>query len=261
MSKPEMSQLTRAQSRQNEEREMMKRGVFPVCLALPELDVSESHDKAIQSFLKSSTCEGKKEKGKSYPEVVSNNLYPEHHSKISLLFVDGKIFLVHTEGTCVTHKLQAENPEFADDDDVELVPPRTIIIDISGDLSGQEISASVRAHELAHAVFPRSIYHIELCISSGNQSQTIRVSINLNQQGEDEVCIDGSVRKNLIIEQTGIVPPLVKSDGIVFLADLLDDDTTEDILVLSDVEDKLTEVVGSIRFDAVLQSTNMQEVD
>ena len=256
-----MSQLTRAQSRQNEEREMMKRGVFPVCLALPELDVSESHDKAIQSFLKSSTCEGKKEKGKSYPEVVSNNLYPEHHSKISLLFVDGKIFLVHTEGTCVTHKLQAENPEFADDDDVELVPPRTIIIDISGDLSGQEISASVRAHELAHAVFPRSIYHIELCISSGNQSQTIRVSINLNQQGEDEVCIDGSVRKNLIIEPTGIAPLLVRSDGTVFLAEVLNDDSTTNRLELSDFEHGLIEVVGSICFDAVLQSTNMKEVD
>jgi hypothetical protein len=136
-------------------------------------------------------------------------------------------------------------PDFADDD-VELVPPRTIIIDISCDLSGQEISSSVRAHELEHAVFPRSVYHIEVRISSGNQSQTIRVSINLNQQGEDEVCTDGSVRKNLVIEQTGIVPPLVKSDGIVFLAKILDDAATEEF--------EQTEVVGSIRFDAVLTS-------
>jgi len=243
-----MSQPTIAQLRQKEEREMMKNGVSPAFFACPELDVSESHDKAIKSFLKSPTCKGKQAKGKCYPEVVSKNLYPEHHSKMTLIFVSGKIgkiFLVHTEGTCLTHKLQDEMPDFADDD-VELVPPRTIIIDISCDLSGQEISSSVRAHELEHAVFPRSVYHIEVRISSGNQSQTIRVSINLNQQGEDEVCIDGSVRKNLVIEQTGIVPPLVKSDGIVFLAKILDDAATEEF--------EQTEVVGSIRFDAVLTS-------
>ncbi len=243
-----MSQPTIAQLRQKEECEMMKNGVFPVFFACPEHDVSESHDKAIQSFFKSSTCEGKKAKGKSYPEVVSKDLYPEHHSKMTLIFVSGKIFLVHTEGTCLTHELQNEMPDYADDD-VELVPPRTIIIDISGDLSGQEISSSVRAHELAHAVFPRSVYHIEVRISSGNQSQTICLSINLDQQGIDEVCTDGSVRKNLVIEQTGIVPSLVKSDGIVFLAKILDDAATEEF--------EQTEVVGSIRFDAVLQSTNM----
>jgi hypothetical protein len=57
-----MSQPTIAQLRQKEEREMMKEGVFPVFLACPELDVSEYHDKAIQSFLKSPTCKGKQAK-------------------------------------------------------------------------------------------------------------------------------------------------------------------------------------------------------
>jgi hypothetical protein len=242
-----MSKLTNAQLRQKEERKMMKEGVFPVFFACPELDVSEYHDRAIKSFFESSTCKDKEAKGKSYQEVVSKDLYPKHHSKMTLIFVGGKIFLVHTEGTCLTHEQQDEMPNF-EDVDVELVPPRTIIIDISGDLSGQEISASVRAHELAKAEFPRSIYKIEVCISSGNQSQMILVSINLNEQGEDEVCIDGSVRKNLVIEQTGIVPPLVKSDGIVFLAKILDDTATEEF------ECSLTEVVGSIRFDAVLTS-------
>jgi len=75
-----------------------ERGCFPCFFACPELDVSEFHDKEIKSFLKSPTCKGKQAKGKSYPEVVSKNLYPEHHSKITLIFVSGKIFLVHTEG-------------------------------------------------------------------------------------------------------------------------------------------------------------------
>jgi hypothetical protein len=78
--------------------------------------------------------------------------------------------------------------------------------------------------------------------------------MNLYQLGEDEVCTDGSVRKNLVIEQTEIVPPLVKSDGTAFLAKILDDTTTENILVLSEFECSLTEVVGSICFDAVLTS-------
>jgi hypothetical protein len=247
------TKLTTAQLHQIEERKMMKNGVFPVFFARPELDVLHSHENACRSFLNSSTCRWKKAQGKTYPEFISKNLYPEHHSKVSLFSVDGNTFLVHTEGTCLTHKLQDENTAFAEDE-VELVSPRTIIFDISGDLSDQEISASVRAHELAHAAFPRSVYHIKVCISSRNQSQTIRVSMNLYQLGEDEVCTDGSVRKNLVIEQTEIVPPLVKSDGTAFLAKILDDTTTENILVLSEFECSLTEVVGSICFDAVLTS-------
>ena len=252
-----MENYTCAQLQQIEERNKMKRGVFPFCLACPELGVSESHDKAIRSFLNSSTCKGKKIEGKNYPEVVSDGVYPQRHSKITLISVDGRIFLVHTEGTCLTHKLRDEMPDFADDD-VELVPPRTIIIDISGDLSGKEISASVLSHELAHPKLPRSTYHIEVCISSGNLSQTIRVSINLYQLGADENGSDGSVRKNIVIEQTGIVRPSVKSDGIVFLAELLNDDTTIERVESGEEEEK---VVGSICFDAVLQSTNMKEVD
>jgi hypothetical protein len=249
-----MSKLTNAQLRQIEEREMIKKGVSPAFLACPELDVRQYHDKAIQSFLKSPTYKGKPAKGKSYPEVVLKDLYPNHHSMMTIICVGGKIFLFHTEGTCITHELQDKNPKFADDD-IEVVPPRTIIIDISGDLSGQEIVASVQAHELVHAVLPRSVYHIEVCISSGNQSQTIRVLINLNQQGEDELYIDGSVRKNLVIWSNKLEPCLLKSDGNVFLAEVLNDDTTEEL------ECSLTEVVGSIRFDPVLQSTKMQEVD
>lgn len=248
-----MNKLTNAQLRQKEERVIMKNGVSPVFFACPELDVSEHHDRAIRSFLYSSTCKGKQAKVTSYQEVISKDLYPEHHSKMTLIFVGGRIFLVHTEGTCLTHKLQDEMPDF-EDEDIKVVPPRTIIIDISGDLSGQEISASVRAHELAHAVFPRSVYHIEVCISSRNQYQTIRVSMNLYQLGEKETGSDGSVRKNIFIDRTRIV----KSDGIVFLAELLDDDTTMDRVELGEEEEK---VVGSICFDAVLQSTNMEEVD
>ena len=252
-----MSQLTIAQLRQKNERKMMKKGVSPVFLACPEHDVSGSHDKAIRSFVNSSTCKGRKAKGTSYPEVVSKDLYPEHRSKMTLILVSEKIFLVHTEGTCITHKLQDEMPDF-EDDDIEVVPPRTIIIDISGDLSGQEISASVRAHELAHAVFPRSVYYIEVCISSGNLSQTISVSINLYQLGADENGSDGSVRKNLVIEQTGIVRPSVKSDGIVFLAKILDDDTAIDRVEPGKEEEQ---VVGCIRFKPVLKLSNMDEVD
>jgi len=254
MNKPEMNKPTNAQLRQKEEREMMKKGVFPVFLACPERDVPECHDNAIQYFLNSATCKGKQAEGKSYPEVVLKDLYPNHHSKMTTIFVSENIFLVHTEGTYVTHELQDKNPKFADDD-IEVVPPRTIIIDISGDLSGQEMFASVRAHELAHAVLPRSVYHIEVCISSGNQSQTISVLINLNQQGEDELYIDGSVRKNLVILSNKLGSCLLKSDGIVFLAEVLNDNTIEEF------ECSLTEVVGSIRFGAVLKLSKMDEVD
>lgn len=248
-----MSQLTIAQLLQKKERNMMKRGVFLFFFACPKLDVSESHREAIQSFLKSSTCEGKKTEGKNYPEVVSKNLYPERHSKITLLFVDGRIFLVHTEGTCLTHELQDKNPEYADED-IGVEPPRTIIIDISGDLSGKEISASVLSHELAHPKLHRFTYHIEVCISSGNLSQKISVLINLYQLGADENGSDGSVRKNIVIEQTGIVRSSVKSDGIVFLAELLNDDTTIERVDPGEEEEK---VVGSIYFGPVLKSTNM----
>lgn len=256
-----MSQLTIAQLRQKKEREMMKRGVSPVCLAFPEHDVQHRHNIGIRKFLISLGVNSKEIQRQNYTEFVSKNLYPEHHSKISVLSVNRMIFLVQTEGTCVTHKLQAENPEFADDD-IEVVPPRTIIINISGVLSGQEISASVLSHELAHAKFPRSSYHTELCISSGNLSQKISVSMNLYQLGAEENGSDGSVRKNIVINPTKILSPLVTSDGTVFLADLLDDDTTMDRVKPGEEEKK---VVGSIRFEPVfnsdLQSTNMQQVD
>lgn len=255
-----MNKPTIAQLRQIKEREMMKEGVSPVCLAFPENDVKQYHRRAIRLFLISLGVNHKEIKRENYPEFVSAGVYPEHHSMISVLSVGGKIFLVHTEGTCLTHKLQAENPEFADDD-IQLASPKTII-NISGVLSGEQISASVLSLELAHAVFPRSIYHIDVYISCEtpslftNLSQRIAVSMNLYQLGAEETGSDGSVRKNIVIDS-----PLVSSDGTVFLANLLDEVTTMKRIKPGEEE----KVVGSIRFDPVFdsdsQSTNMQEVD
>lgn len=222
-----------------------------------ESDVKHRHDIGIRKFVISLRINHDKIKRQDYPNFVSMNLFPVHHSMISVLSVNGMIFLVQTEWTCITPELQAENPDFADDD-IKEVPPRTIIINISGALSGQEISASVLSHELAYAKLPRSTYHIEVCISSGNLSQTICVSMNLYQLGAEENGSDGSVRRNIVINPTKILSPWVSSDGTVFLADLLDDDTTMD-RVLSGEEEK--KVVGSIRFEPVLQTSNMQEID
>lgn len=170
---------------------------------------------------------------------------------MTLIFVSGKIFLVHTEGTCLTHELQDEMPDFSDDD-IEVVPPRTIIIDISGDLSGQEISSSVLAHELAHAVFPRSVYHIEVRISSGNRSQILIVEINRDETYQADTFEDGTFQRNIVIGETRIVPPLSDDDDghVVFHAVVLDNTDTE-----QEKQEPTVEVVGSIRFDAVLTSS------
>ena len=213
-------------------------------------EVEKLHSNAIMSFLNSSRCQGKTVNGKNSTTFVSTDLYPQHCSKISVLSTGENIFLVHTEGTCITDELKDENPEFADEE-IKVFPPRTIIFDISGVLSVQEISVSIRSHELEHQKIPYSTYSIEVCVSSGNLSQSIQVLINVNQLGAEENGSDGSVRKNIVIEQTGIVPPSVDCDDIVFLAELLDDDTTIDRVEPGEEEEK---VVGSILFYPVFDS-------
>ena len=211
------------------------------------LDVLNHHQEACRSFLNSDTCEGQDVDRKTYPEFVSTTVDPKHHSKVSLLFLYKTIFLVHTAGTCLGTCPTHEMPDFTEDK-VKFVSPRTIIIDVSDYLSDKDLSSSVLEHELVDTAFPRSVYHIKVRISSGTRSQEISISINTNKLGEDETYPDGSVRKNIIIDQTGIVPPLVKSDGIAFLAEVLNDDST-----IEQIEPG-KEVVGSILFGPVLTS-------
>ena len=201
----------------------------------------------MDSFLKDPII-GQKVRLSDNHHLFSKNVHPQHYSIITIIFTNGMIFLVHTEATFMTDEFQ----EF-EDEQIELFPPKTIIINISGDLSGQKISASVPLHELANVRFPRSTYEIEVFISSGNLFQTIRVSMNRYELGEEETGSDGSVRMNIVIDS-----PLVSSDGTVFLAKLLNDDTTIEQVESVEEEQK---IAGSIRFGPVLKLSNMQDVD
>lgn len=243
-----MKKYTRAQLQQIEEHKMMEEGVSPSFFACPELDASNFHEKAIKSILNSSICQGKETKREDSPEFVSQNTLPEHHSKITLLFVNQQIFLVHTEGTCCTHTIREQVSDF-EYEDVHLETPRTIIIDISGDMSVQELYCEVQKHELVNPAVPRSEYHIEVCISSGNRSQTLTVLMNTDKTHEDDMLDDESFRRNIVIGETRIVPPLSDDDDghVVFHAVLLDNEKT----TVAEYE-QTGEVVGSIHFGAVL---------
>lgn len=243
-----MEKYTRAQFQQIKEYEMMKKGVSPSFFARPERDVSNFHEKAIKSILNSSICQGKETKREDSPEFVSQNTLPEHHSKITLLFVNQKIFIVHTEGTCYTHTMREKLSDY-EYEDVHLEAPRTIIIDISGDLSDQELYCEVQKHELVNPAVPRSEYHIEVCISSGNRSQTLTVLMNTDKTHEDDTLDDETFRRNIVIEKTRILLPLSDDDEghVVFHAVLLDNEKT----AVAEYE-QTGEVVGSIHFGAVL---------
>jgi len=249
---------TRAQLRQLEEREMMKEGICPVFFACPEMDVGEFHKRAIDFFLNSPTFQDKLAEIKEYPEFISKNLYPEYRARTTLITIDGNIFLLYTEGMCVTHELQDEMPDYADDD-IEFVPPRTIIIDLSCDLSGQELSASVETHELLDAQFPRNTYKIVVIISSNQQSQMIEVLIGLNHL--DDFDGDDKIRmSNIIIQETGIDTSEECCDEIVSLAKILNNEDANRLLEdLSN--DEYYEIGGSILFHNVEKISKIEELD
>lgn len=245
---------TSAQLRQHKECEMMKEGLCPVFFACPEMDVCEFHKRAIDFFLNSSTFQDKLAEIKEYPEFISKNLYPEYRARMILITIDGNIFLLYTEGMCVTHELQDENPDLADYD-VEFVPPRTIIIDLSCDLSGKELSASIETHELLDAQFPRNTYKIVVIISSNQQSQMIEVLIGVDHL--DDFDEDDKIRKsNIIIQETGIDTEEC-CDEIVSFAKIVNNEEANRLLGFSDAYD----IGGSILFHNVVNLSKMEEID